>query len=95
MEYTYNFSDNDITNLEKILEQINESEIISYYFEKIKCLKIFLFNIFIFSHTYFFIFFNSPAKSEEKDMKINMMNLSIIHAKTLITIFYVRIGPIT
>jgi|TARA_B100000925_G_C21828407_1_gene396040 hypothetical protein len=33
-EYTYNFSDNDITNLEKILEQINESEIISYYFEK-------------------------------------------------------------
>tara|TARA_B100000401_G_scaffold435070_1_gene376240 strand:- start:1398 stop:2048 length:651 start_codon:yes stop_codon:yes gene_type:complete len=33
-EYTYNFSDNDITNLEKILDQINESEIISYYFEK-------------------------------------------------------------
>ncbi len=33
-EYTYNFSDNDITNLEKILEQISESEIISYYFEK-------------------------------------------------------------
>ena len=31
-EYTYNFSDNDITNLEKILDQINESEIISYYF---------------------------------------------------------------
>lgn len=33
-EYTYNFSDNDITNLENILDQIKESEIISYYFEK-------------------------------------------------------------
>ena len=33
-EYTYNFSDNDITNLEKTLNQINESKVISYYFEK-------------------------------------------------------------
>ena len=33
-EYTYNLSDKNIGNLEDLLNQLNESEVISYYFEK-------------------------------------------------------------
>jgi len=33
-EYTYNLSDKNIGNLEGLLNQLNESEVISYYFEK-------------------------------------------------------------
>ena len=33
-EYTYNLSDKNIRNLEDLLNQVNESEVISYYFEK-------------------------------------------------------------